>query len=85
MKEFNVIVTVHRGDRRALAELNRFGEFTECGFRDVYVGRVPDLLRFLDEIDQVKQESRALEDLSQVTPIEGLFTFSSPLKSHSQC
>jgi hypothetical protein len=56
MKEFNVVITALRGDRRWMNELNRFGEFRESGFREVFLGHVPEAGKFLCGLGLITRE-----------------------------
>ncbi len=67
-----VLVTAHRGcERGLLEELKDLGSFQGTAFKDVLMGEVDDLNRFLEETDK-----RALFSLSRIAPIEKSFRFS---------
>ncbi len=77
MKEWNVVVTGHMGQQpRLLRELADLGEFEASGFREVLLGRVPDLHGFLEVLRQRWQEQPFLPQfLSTVTPVTVVFPF----------
>lgn len=77
MEEFNILATAQRAEEgRLLRALRRLGEFTHSGFRDVVIGRVKDIERFLEEIEVLRQRSpNEIAALSQIVPIERSFRF----------
>lgn len=78
MWEFNVLVTMaHDGRyRQMLAELAPWGEFHKTEFHGVALGKVPDILHFLETIRAQRQERLiAFQDLSRIVPLDKVFTF----------
>lgn len=68
----NILVTAHRGLGKSLIkELKDLGNFRETDFRDVLLGEVDDLTKFLEETDK-----RTSFLLSRIVPIEKSFYFS---------
>ncbi len=79
MKDWNLIVTSAAGGRRAsllLRELRQLGEFVPTGFRSVYLGRVEDVGRFLDDLLEAgEMMPEAFAALGQVVPVEETHSF----------
>lgn len=69
--EYNILMTARRGEGDYLMEdLEGLGEFDKSGFRDVLIGKVEDVDRFLEELN-----SRGFPSLSRVVPIDQSFKF----------
>lgn len=77
MKDWNVVVTSRMGQEpRLLRELAGLGEFQASGFREVLIGKVPDLREFLEILRKRWHEQPFLpEILSTATPLAALFPF----------
>ena len=77
MKEWNVVLTSHANQEgHLLAELVGLGEFQTTGFREVIIGKVPDIPTFLETLGRRWQEQLFLpEMLSTVVPVRTVFPF----------
>ena len=66
---WNVLAIGERNSgKELLEELNEDGVFEKSGFRDVLIGRVEDIVEFLEEA-----ESKKYHHLNRVIPIEDSF------------
>jgi tRNA(Ser,Leu) C12 N-acetylase TAN1 len=78
--DWNVIVTVRAGpgaEHRVLGALARFGRFHATVFRDVIVGRVPDVEALLGGVERAADEGRPwAAAVARVIPVEAVFPFS---------
>jgi tRNA(Ser,Leu) C12 N-acetylase TAN1 len=77
MKEWNVVLTSQMDqERRLLRELEGLGEFSPSGFREVIIGKVPDLTIFLETLKEY-WEGKAFfpQLLSTVVPVRRVFPF----------
>jgi tRNA(Ser,Leu) C12 N-acetylase TAN1 len=77
MKEWNVVITSQMGnEHRLLRELEGLGEFHPSGFREVIVGKVPDVEDFLEILKRDWEKKPFIPQiLSTVVPIRVLFPF----------
>jgi tRNA(Ser,Leu) C12 N-acetylase TAN1 len=77
MQDWNVVVTSHMGEeRRLIRELAELGEFHPSGFREVILGKVPDVHAFLETLNRFWEEKPYIPQmLSTVTPIRTVFPF----------
>lgn len=72
--EPNVILTARRREERYLLEdLEGLGKFEGSEFRDVVIGKVDDMEKFLNELN-----SKVFPSLSRVVPIERSLDYSEP-------
>ena len=77
MKDWNVVLTSHMNEeRRLLRELEGLGEFASSGFREVILGRVPDLKEFLDTLGRCWEDKPFFPQLlSTAVPLRTVFPF----------
>ena len=77
MKDWNVVVTSQANEeRRLLAELEPLGEFHPSGFREVLVGRVPEVGEFLEILRRYWEDKPFFPQLlSAVVPVRTVFPF----------
>lgn len=77
MKDWNVVITSHMGEEsRLLRELEDLGEFHPSGFREVILGKVPDVAGFLETLRRGWEEKPYLPIiLSTVIPVRVVFPF----------
>lgn len=79
MKNWNIIVTAAPGPGREhhlLRELSRLGEFHPTEFKDVCIGRVEDIGRFLEAIRLAASEGAEwVRDLGRAIPVGQTFHF----------
>ena len=77
MKDWNVILTSQMDqERRLLRELAGLGEFSPSGFREVILGKVPDLTAFLETLKGWWEEKPFLPQLlSTAAPVSRVFPF----------
>jgi tRNA(Ser,Leu) C12 N-acetylase TAN1 len=77
MKDWNVVVTSHMNQERQLArELAGLGEFQASGFREVLIGKVPELPSFLETLGRLWEEKPFFPHLlSTVVPVRLTFPF----------
>jgi tRNA(Ser,Leu) C12 N-acetylase TAN1 len=79
LKDWNLVVTSAAGGRKErflLQELRQFGEFAPTGFRSVYLGRVDDVARFLEEMREASEMMpETFAALGQIVPIEETHSF----------
>jgi tRNA(Ser,Leu) C12 N-acetylase TAN1 len=77
MKDWNVVLTSHMDqERQLLRELEGLGEFHPSGFREVILGKVADIEKFLEILRQFWEEKPFLPELlSTVTPVRLIFPF----------
>lgn len=79
LQDWNVIVTVRPGPQhvhRLLSRLGQEGRFARTPFKDVLVGRVDDLPRFLDSVREGLEAKQAWAALvGRVVPAQSVFTF----------
>ncbi|MBE0516238.1 MAG: THUMP domain-containing protein [Methanophagales archaeon] len=69
VEDWNVLVIGERdAERELLEELEEDGEFERSGFRDVVIGRVEDIVEFLEDAEQKKYSH-----LNRVIPIDDAF------------
>jgi tRNA(Ser,Leu) C12 N-acetylase TAN1 len=78
MKEWNVVVTSQmRQENRVLKELADLGEFARSGFTSVLVGKVRDIVEFMDTL-KVRWEGQAFlypQIFGMVAPVKVMFPF----------
>ncbi len=74
MRDWNVVVTSAAGGRKEhllLQELRQLGEFAPTGFRSVYLGRVEDVGRFLEDLREARElMPESFGALGHVVPVE---------------
>jgi len=77
LKDWNVVLTSQANqERRLLLELAGLGEFQSTGFREVIIGKAPDVGEFLETLLRRWQEQPFLpEILSTVVPVRTMFPF----------
>lgn len=79
MKDWNVVVTSAapgRKERVLREELRQMGEFAPTGFRSVFLGRVADTARFLEELREARElMPETFGALGQVVPVEETHSF----------
>ena len=77
MKDWNIILTSQMGqERRLLQEIADYGEFHPSGFREVVIGKVPDITEFLDILKRAWESQPFLaEFLSTAVPVQLVFPF----------
>lgn len=78
MKDWNVVVTSFMNQEyRLLPELAGLGDFHPSGFRDVIIGKVPDVGQFLETLRRSWDEKPFLPELlSTMVPLREVFPFS---------
>jgi len=77
MKDWNVVVTSFMNqEHRLLLELTGWGDFQPSGFREVILGKVPDLDKFLETLKHLWDKQPFLPELlSSVVPVREVFPF----------
>jgi tRNA(Ser,Leu) C12 N-acetylase TAN1 len=76
MKDWNVVLTSHEAQqRRLLLELASLGDFRASDFREVIIGKVPDLETFLETLRDYWQKPFWPQFLSTVVPVRIVFPF----------
>lgn len=77
MKDWNVVVTSHMDrEHQLLRELDGLGEFHPSGFRDVIIGKVPEVGEFLETLRRLWEEKPFFPPiLSTVVPVRLVFPF----------
>lgn len=77
MKDWNIVLTSQMDqERRLRRELQDLGEFYPTGFREVILGKVPDLTAFLETLKDWWEEKPFLPQLlSTVVPVRLVFPF----------
>lgn len=77
MKDWNVILTSRMGqEHRLLQEMADYGEFHGSSFREVVIGKVPDLAEFMEILKHNWETQPFLpEILSTAMPVQALFPF----------
>ncbi len=77
MKNWNVVVTSYRNkERQLLRELEGLGEFIGSGFRDVILGKVPEVGDFFESLNRCWEERPFFRYLlSSVVPLLVVFPF----------
>lgn len=77
MKNWNVVITSYRNnERRLLRELEGLGEFVGSGFRNVIIGKVPEVEDFFESLQRCWEERPFLRYvLSSVVPLWVVFPF----------
>ncbi|MBM4275253.1 MAG: hypothetical protein FJ134_12440 [Deltaproteobacteria bacterium] len=77
MKDWNVVITSQTEEEsRLLRELEELGEFHPSGFREVILGKVPDVVSFLETLRRGWEEKPYLPNiLSTITPVRLVFPF----------
>lgn len=77
MKDWNVVLTSQMNqEKRLLKELAGLGEFQASGFREVVIGKVPELDAFLETLKRYWEEKPFFSNiLSTVVPLRVVFPF----------
>jgi tRNA(Ser,Leu) C12 N-acetylase TAN1 len=77
MKDWNVVLTSQMNqERRLRRELEGLGEFHASGFREVIIGKVPDLTAFLQTLKEYWDGKPFFPQLlSTVVPVPRVFPF----------
>jgi len=77
MKDWNVVLTAFMNQgRRLLRMIDSLGEFQDSGFHEVFLGKVPDMEAFLEDLRRRwEEEPEFSEVLSTVVPIRQVFPF----------
>ena len=80
MKDWNVVVTVHKeGFGGALNLLEQLGEVNKTDYFNVLVMRVGNTRALLENLrSRLAQEPGILNDIASLIPLQYLFTFQSP-------
>lgn len=77
MKDWNVILTAYMNKGRQLLRMvDSLGDFQGSGFHEVFIGKVPGLDKFLEDLRRLWEEEPDLSEvLSTVVPIRQVFPF----------
>lgn len=77
MKNWNVVVTSYKNkERKLLRELEGLGEFVGSGFRNVIIGKVPEMEDFLETLNRWLEEKPFFDEIfSSVVPLVVVFPF----------
>jgi len=79
MKDWNLVVTIIPGPRHlreVLRQLGRLGWFASTSFKDVCVGKVEDVPRFLEDVLAARTRAEPWANMiARVIPVERTFTF----------
>jgi len=77
MKDWNVVLTSQiYQERRLIRELEGLGEFSPSGFREVIIGKVPDITAFLQTLKEYWEGKPFFPQLlSTVVPVRRVFPF----------
>ena len=79
LKDWNLILTVVPGPRhvrQVLDQLGRLGRFRPSSFKDVCIGQVDDVERFLEAVRSARADAEGWANLvARVIPLQRVFTF----------
>ncbi len=86
MRDWNVVVTVHEGSYRRIADLlASFGRVARSDYFNVLVLRVEDMEGFLAAMqERVTEEPSILGELSRLVPVSVAFSFQSPAEFEAE-
>lgn len=79
LKDWNLLVTLVPGPhhvRQALDELRRLGRFAPSSFKDVCIGKVDEVARFLEDFQAARTAGQEWTHLvARIIPVRRVFTF----------
>jgi tRNA(Ser,Leu) C12 N-acetylase TAN1 len=79
LRDWNLLVTVVPGPRhvrQVLDQLGRLGWFKPSSFKDVCIGQVDDVARFLETVRSARANAEGWANLvARVIPLQRIFTF----------